>query len=357
MKPITLPCGLEFISPIAFAPLTNVQSHADGTLSEVEFRWLLMRAQGGFEWLSTCATYVSDGGKAWDGQLGISSDAHLEGLTRLAAALREEGAKPFVQLHHGGPMANMAPTGPIAAMARDGVRQATLDDLLHIKHDFVAAAQRAELAGFSGVELHGANGYLFTNFLSPVDNTRDDAYGDGLAGRALLLRETMRAVRAAVSPHFAVGVRLSPIDLFMARGILLKESLQTAKWLVEDGADFIHLSLQNALCTAPEDPKGPKILSAFRQALPGSVPLLAAGGIWTRADLEEVLEAGADIGVIGTAAIIHPDWPRVSLQAEWTPTRLPFPVAALRAAGVGEGLMGYLMKRPGFVQGGAPPRK
>jgi len=167
----------------------------------------------------------------------------------------------------------------------------------------------------------------------------------------------MREVRAALSPDFAVGVRLSPIDLFMARGILLQESLQTAKWLVEDGADFIHLSLQNALCTAPEDPNGPKVLSAFRQVLPAHIPVLAAGGIWTRADLDQVLEAGADLGVIGTAAIIHPDWPRVSLQAEWTPTRLPFPVDELRAAGVGEGLMGYLMKRPGFVQGGAPPRK
>jgi 2,4-dienoyl-CoA reductase-like NADH-dependent reductase (Old Yellow Enzyme family) len=357
MNPITLPCGLEFASPVAFAPLTNVQSHADGTLSDVEFHWLLMRAQGGFEWLSTCATYVSDGGKAWDGQLGIAADLHVEGLTKLAAALKAEGAKPFVQLHHGGPMANMSPTGPVAAMAREGVRQATLNEILQFKIDFVEAAKRAESAGFSGVELHGANGYLFTNFLSPVDNTRSDAYGDGLAGRALLLRETMRAVRAAVSPHFAVGVRLSPIDLFMARGILLKESLQTARWLVEDGADFIHLSLKNALGTAPEDPSGPKILSAFRQALPAHVPLLAAGGIWTHADLKEVLEAGADIGVIGTAAIIHPDWPRVSLQAEWTPTRLPFPVDELRAAGVGEGLMGYLMKRPGFVHGGAPPRR
>ncbi len=346
----------EISQPIAFAPLTNVQSHEDGSISDTEFNWLLKRAQGGFEWLSTCATYVSDGGKAWHGQLGIASDDHLEGLTRLASALKAAGAKPVVQLHHGGPMAVVAPDGPIAAMAREGVRQASTKDLEQVKRDFVEAAQRAETAGFSGVEVHGANGYLFTNFLSPTDNTRQDAYGDGLAGRALLLRETLQAIKAAVSPDFVVGVRLSPVDLFMARGILLAESLQTAKWLVEDGADFIHLSLQDARSTAPEDPKGPRIVSAFRQALPKNVPLLAAGGIWTRDDLNHVLEAGADIGVIGTAAIIHPDWPRVSLQPGWKPTRLPFSVDGLRAAGVGDGLLNYLLKRPGFVQGGAPPR-
>jgi len=172
----------------------------------------------------------------------------------------------------------------------------------------------------------------------------------------LLIRETLRAIKGAVSPGFAVGVRLSPIDLFMARGILLAESLQTAKWLVEDGADFVHLSLQDAMCRAPEDPNGPRIVSAFRHALPESVPLLVAGGIWTRDDLNRVLEAGAEFGVVVSAAISQPYWPRVSLTPGWKPTRPPFPVDGLRDAGVGDGFLNYLLKRPGFVQGGAPPR-
>ena len=95
---VALPCGLEFSGRIALAPLTNTQSHVDGTLGDDELRWLRRRAAGGFPWVSTCAAYVSDEGKAWKGQLGISSDEHLAGLTRLAASIRERGSTPLVQL-------------------------------------------------------------------------------------------------------------------------------------------------------------------------------------------------------------------------------------------------------------------
>lgn len=349
--------GVQIRDDVALAPLTNTQSHADGTLGEEELVWLVRRAQGGFGWLSTCAAYVSNEGKAWEGQLGIASEAHLPGLTRLASALRAAGATPIVQLHHAGPHATLAPNGPLGTIDRPGhTRGATHAELAAVVQAFAAAAQRAEQAGFAGVEIHGANGYLFTHFLAPADNPREDEYGRDLAGRARLLREAVAAVRAAVSPGFAVGVRLSPIDLFAQRGLLLADSVQVARWAVEDGAEFIHLSLRDAACTAPEDPAGPAVARAFRDALPADVPVLAAGGIWTLEDLMRAHEAGVDVGVIGKASIGDPDWPRHMREPGFEPVRPPFTPELLRAGGAGEGFLRYAARHPGLIVGGTPPR-
>ena len=141
-----LPCGLEIPNRIAMAPLTNTQSHADGTLADDELGWLEMRARGGFRWISTCAAFVSEEGHAWKGQLGIASDSHLPGLTRLAAALREHGATAVVQLHHGGAKAALSPGRPLSTVdgGPAGCRGATPDDIDRVTADFVAAARRAE---------------------------------------------------------------------------------------------------------------------------------------------------------------------------------------------------------------------
>ena len=164
-----------------------------------------------------------------------------------------------------------------------------------------------------------------------------------------------------MSPTFAVGVRISPIDIYGARGILLMESEQVARWLCEDGADFVHLSMSDLRLWPPEAPDGPPVCQAIRDAMDAvdpRVPLLAAGGIWTREDLEAAFALGVDVGVVGKAAIIHPDWPTRALeQTGWAPTRPPFPLADLRAAAASPRMLAYLHKFPGLIEGGAPPRQ
>lgn len=352
---LKLRCGVVVPGRLALAPLTNTQSLPDGCLGEDERRWLLRRARGGFPWISTCAAYISDQGKAWEGQLGVAEDAHLPGLTRLAGALRAAGAVAVVQLHHGGALASLAPTR-LSTVDAPGQRGATPGDLAQVRADFVAAALRCEAAGFAGVEVHGANGYLLTQFLAPLDNPRTDAYGGDLAGRARLLREVLQDIRAAVSPGFAVGVRLSPVDLWSQRGLRLADSVHLGRWLAEDGVDWVHLSLMQATASAPEDPSGPPIATAFRAALPGDVALQVAGAVWTLADAQAARAAGADQVVLGRAAIIHPDWPEVAFDPDFSPSRPPWPLPALVAADVGTGLQRYLLARPGMVLGGALSR-
>ena len=279
---LTLKCGLSLDNRAALAPLTNTQSHEDGTLGDDEFSWLLRRAEGGFGLVSTCACYVSEEGKAWQGQLGIDKDAQLPGLRKLAAALRSAGAKPIVQLFHGGYKASFAPGEKLSAVddRERGIRAATSTDIERVMADFVSAARRAQQAGFAGVEIHGANGYLFTQFLAPKDNTRTDAYGRDLAGRAKLLRDTLLAVRDAVEPGFAVGVRISPVDVWERRGLILSEGVQLSRWLADDGADFIHLSLADAAGPAPHEVDGVLPTRAVRDALPADVAL--SRGWWHR---------------------------------------------------------------------------
>ena len=356
LAPLTLPCGLELPNRAVLAPLTNLQSHSDGALGDDEYTWLLRRATGGFGWVSTCAAHVSEQGHAWDGQLGIHSDACLPGLTRLAAGLRGAGAPSLVQLHHGGVQAKLA-DDPISTGGPEGARAATEAELQQVTADYVAAALRAERAGFDGVEVHGANGYLFTQFLAPADNPRTDRYGGDLGGRALLLRETLRAVRAAVAPGFAVGVRISPVDSWSRRGLVLADSLRVGRWLAEDGADFVHLSLGTAAGPPPfEADEGP-VAAAFRAALPPEVAVVAAGGIWTREDAQAALDCGADLVALGRAAIGNPDWPRRCGAEGGAPVRPPFAPEHLRGAAVGEAFLSYLSRFAGLVAGGAPARE
>ncbi len=349
--------GVTIPNRVALAPLTNLQSHADGTLADVELRWLARRAVGGFGLVATCAAYVASDGKGWPGELGVDRDDQVPRLAELAQAIGGHGGLGVVQLFHGGTRAPSAVTGrpPWSASTYhesgpdfEPPRPATTDDLERVIAAFASAAARCERAGFGGVELHGAHGYLLSQFLSRTMNLRTDAWGGDLAGRARLLREVARAVRAAVSPGFVVGVRLSPEDFGQAHGLDLDETVQVAAWMAEDRLDFVHLSLWRAERMTTKRPDQHAI-PLFRAALPPAVAIIAAGGIWTPAEAQAVLDRGADLVALGRAAIVNPDWPREAMTPGWEPRRPPLTVAELEARAVSPHFAGYLRRWKGFV--------
>ncbi len=348
---IELKSGKVLKNRCALAPLTNTQSNSDGTLHDDELNWL--RRRTGFGLLSTCAAYVSEEGKAWDGQLGIAEDKHLPGLARLAREL--SGTTSIVQLHHAGAKASLAPQR-ISADASDGVRRASTEDIERVVNDFTQAAVRAESAGFGGVEIHGANGYLFTQFLAPEDNHRTDEFGGSLENRARFLRRTLQSVRKEVAPDFIVNVRISPVDLYARRGLTLSDAKQLCRWLAEDGADVIHLSLRDASGPAPFEEDKTPVVTAIRGVVPPDVKIEVAGGIWDKESADRALETGADIVAVGKAGIIHPDWAEDVLNPSFEPVLPPWDPSRLREVAVGERFVSYLMKFPGLLIGGAPPR-
>ncbi len=331
---------------LALAPMTNCQSHDDGSLGDAELAWIARRARGGFGVVETCAAHVSRDGKAFPGQLGMFDDALAPGLARVATAIREEDALALAQLHHGGMRAVESPDR-WSAMPSEGVRAATEDDLARVIEDFAAAAARCERAGFHGVEIHGAHGYLLTQFLS-AQNERADAWGGAFENRVRLTLEVTRAVRARVRSSFVVGVRLSPEDFGNARGMDLDESLATAKMLADEGADFVHASLWDASKNTKKRPEAHAV-TLFREALPREVLVVVAGGIWTRADAESMLARGADLVALGRSAILNPDWPLEARDPAWQPKRPPISPEELRARAVSDVFVKYLRNWKNFV--------
>jgi 2,4-dienoyl-CoA reductase-like NADH-dependent reductase (Old Yellow Enzyme family) len=355
-EPVPLRCGLVLPNRIALAPLTNLQSEPDGMLGDAELAFLARRAEGGFGLISTCAAYVALDGKAWAGQLAIDRDACVPELTRLAARIHAGGAKAIVQLFHAGARAEPALTGQAcwsASVFTEGVpagqapREATEDDIARVIAQFAGAAARAQAAGFDGVELHGAHGYLLSQFVSRTMNRREDRWGGDLTGRARLIREVTRAVRARCDPAFAVGVRLSLEDFGQARGLDLDDSLELVRWLADDGIDFLHASLwEYARMTAKRPDAHP--LPLVRAALPPGVAVFAAGKVWTREDAEAVCARGAEVVALGRAAILNPAWPRVIAAGEPI-VRPPLTRAELAARAVSPPFATYLTRWRDFV--------
>ncbi|UJR84058.1 NADH:flavin oxidoreductase [Sandaracinus amylolyticus] len=355
LSPVVLRPGVVAPNRVWLAPLTNMQSHPDGTLSDDELAFLARRAEGGFGLIETCAAHVSQDGKAWPGELGVHDDAMLPGLRRLAARIKNAGAVASVQLFHGGlratPSVSGLPTWSASAHEEPGTvtpRAGTEEDIARVIEDFASAARRCAEAGFDAVELHGAHGYLLSQFLSSVYNRREDRWGGPLENRARLIREVLRAVRAA-APGLALAVRLSPEDFGQAKGIDLDETIEVARWLAADGMEVLHLSLwRSALSTKKRPESHPTTL--FREALGERVKIVVAGQIWTREEGEAQLAKGADAIALGRSAIANPEWPRIVHGLEQGELRTP-PVTEdeLRARALSEGFVRYMRNWKGFV--------
>jgi 2,4-dienoyl-CoA reductase-like NADH-dependent reductase (Old Yellow Enzyme family) len=334
------------------APLTNCQSHDDGCLSDDEFHWLTLRAAGGFGLTMTCAAHVQARGQGFAGQLGVFDDRHLPGLARLAAALKAHGSLAMMQLHHAGMRAPAALIGETPVCPSDngetGARAMTAGEVAQLAADFVAAALRAERAGFDGVELHGAHGYVLSQFLSPEINSRTDHYGGSPENRARLLFEIVAEVRARCRPDFVLGVRLSP-ERF---GLKLGEIREVARQLLASGAvDLLDLSLWDVF-KGPEEAEyqGRSLLSYFTGLERGATRIGAAGKVLGGEDAQRVLDAGADFAIIGRGAILHHDFPR-RVQADPAFRAVSPPVTAeyLRSEGLGPAFVRYMGNWKGFV--------
>lgn len=336
------------------APLTNTQSHADGTLSDAEYRWLTMRAEGGFGLTMTCAAHVQHNGQGFPGQLGIWDDKHLPGLSRLARGIREQGSLAAVQLHHAGRRAATAHTGLPASCPWDDAetqaRAMSTGEVEQLIADFVRAAQRAEQAGFEGVELHGAHGYLIGQFLDSENNHRTDGYGGSFAERQRVLWAIIDGIRASTGPEFQLGVRLSP-ERF---GIPLDEARALAKALMTSGQiDYLDMSLWDVFKEPSEQKhKGKPLIACFTDLERSACKLGVAGKIMSAATAQRCLDMGSDYVLIGRAGIIHHDFPQLAI-ADPAFGAKPRPLSRdyLRAEGVSDVFLGYIKQNwPDFIE-------
>ena len=350
--PLPFAHGPAMKNRFMLAPLTNCQSHADGRLSDEELHWLTFRAKGGFGATMTCAAHVQRAGQGFPGQLGIWSDIHLPGLTRLASAIKANGSLAHAQLHHAGmrspaDLIGEAPHAP-SVVAKTGARALTTAETEALAEDFIEAAVRAERAGFDGVEIHGAHGYILCQYLSAETNRRDDRYGGSTENRARIVTDILTGVRQRCGPDFQLGLRLSP-ERF---GLKLGEILAFAERLMGSGQlDWLDMSLWDVFKKPVEEAFQDKPLLTWFAELPrGTTRLGVAGKIMSAANARHVIAEGADFPIVGRAAILHHDYPqRIAADPDFKPIATPVTRAHLAAEGLSPPFIKYMGNWPGFV--------
>lgn len=352
-EPLSFAHGPAMKNRFMLAPMTNLQSHEDGTLSDEEFRWLTMRAEGGFGLTITCAAHVQAAGQGFPGQLGIFADRHVPELARLARTIRSYGSLAFAQLHHAGmrspkDLIGQAPLAP-SEDKDTGARALSASEVEQLVEDFTAAAVRADKAGFDGIELHGAHGYILCQFLSPETNRRQDRWGGSLENRSRILRDIVDGIRTYCREDFQLGVRLSP-ERF---GLKLAEIRDlAAELMLRSDLDFLDMSLWDVFKEPAEaEFKGRRLMSYFTDLDRGSARLGVAGKIVTGDDAARVLADGADFAIVGRSAILHHDFPRrVEADPHFRPTSLPVSPAYLAKEGLSPKFIAYMRNWKGFVE-------
>jgi len=348
-SPLTFKRGPAMKNRFMLAPLTNQQSHEDGVCSEAEFNWLTKRAEGGFGLTMTCAAHVQPEGKGFPGQLGIFSDAHLPGLTRLAKTIKSNDSLAIGGMRCPQAVIGMQPLCP-SDNEKWGARAMTTAEVEAMIEAFVRAAERAERAGFDGVELHGAHGYILAQFLSSAINHRDDQFGGSLANRQRPILEIIHGIRERCGSDFMIGIRFSP-ERF---GMKLEEVVCLVEQLMRDElVEFIDMSMWDVF-KMPEDGdgQGKSLLAHFTELDRKGVRLGVAGKLRTPAEMQRAMEAGVDWVMLGRAAILHHDYPnRISADEHFKPVDLPVSPEHLFGEGLSAAFVDYMKNWKGFVKG------
>ncbi|WP_396611151.1 HisA/HisF-related TIM barrel protein [Haloferax sp. S1W] len=314
------------------APMTRVSATADGRATERMAHYYAKFADGGFSFLVTEGVYTDDAySQGYLNQPGLVTDAHVEAWTQVTDAVHDHDTPIFAQLMHAGaqtqgnPYTDGEETIAPSAVQPDGEkseayggsgeyavpREATPDDLETVREGFVESATNAVEAGFDGVEIHAANGYLLNEFLAADSNQRDDEYGGAPVDRVRFPAEVVSAVVEATPDEFVVGVRVSQTKVTDDSYEWVEGEDAAAVFFrkfAAAGADYIHTVDANAA-----DPTfgsdGPSLADAAAEYAPDDTVIVANGGLGDPDAARTAVESGADLFTLGTSALANPDWP------------------------------------------------
>jgi len=298
---------LEVANRIIKSSTTTGMANIDGTVSERLVRHYKELARGGaglvnvgYAWMDNIAS------KSIQCQIGIADNEHIPGLMWLARTIQENGAKAGLQLEHCGrqkflgtpPMKapSRVPWEELKMMGGTIPEELTFEEIEKIVEAFGDAARRTQMAGFDLVEVHGAHGYLITNFLAPRTNKRTDWYGGSLENRMRFLLEIVANIRAKVGPDYPFSVRLSGSE-YEPDGVMIEETIETAKALEKAGVNILHISGGNHHQMAHQVtpmylPVAHNTWAAERVKKEVNIPVIASGSITSPELAEEILSSG-----------------------------------------------------------------
>ncbi|MCP9615026.1 NADH-dependent flavin oxidoreductase [Levilactobacillus brevis] len=322
MQPYTFKNGVTLKNRMVMSPTTTMSSFYDGHVTNDEIKFYDVRAGGPGMIIGEVANVIASG-KGFEGELSIADDGDIDGLSRLANAMKRGGTKAILQIFHAGRKSNdsiLRGEQPVSASAVKAVfppdsqtpRELTAAEIDEIIVAFGEATRRAIAAGFDGVELHGANTYLLQQFFSPNSNRRTDKWGGDREARMGFAKAVIASVQQAIDTYadrpFLLGYRISPEEI-ETPGIRLADSLAFVDMLGDSAVDYVHTSMGSAHRTSLNDKTDHEpILKQLVQQLAGRKPLIGVGSVEKPTDAEAVLEMGADLVAMGREFIREPQW-------------------------------------------------
>lgn len=341
--------GLRLRNRVGVSPMCQYACGADGFATPWHFVHLGSRAMGGAGLVVAEATAVSANGRISLADLGLWSDAHAEALRSTVEFIVAQGAAPGVQLAHAGrkgctqapwvgrktvPLSQggwevKAPSALPFSNNSAIPRIMTESDIIQVINEFASAARLASTVGFRYIELHFAHGYLAHQFMSPLTNQRDDAWGGSFDNRTRFAREVARAVRATLPDDLALAVRLSVSD-WVDGGWSDDDALRLAGLLASDGVDLIVASSGALVPGAQLPPEGVKVQLPYAARIRRECGISAGavGGITLAGQAQALITAGdADLVFVGRAMLHNPYWALHAAEALSIDAMWPVPYA------------------------------
>ena len=311
----TLNNGVTIKNRLAVAPMTHFGSQADGLISDQERTFLSNRA-GDMGLFITAATLVQKDGKAFHGQPEATGEHCLGSLKETAQILQQQGAKAILQIHHGGSKAIddlLDGLDKISASANEAehAREATAEEVEALIASYAQAADLALRAGFDGVEIHGANGYLIQQFYSAQSNRRNDQWGGSLENRMRFPLAVVDAVVAVREKHqrddFIIGYRFSPEEPG-DDGLTMTETGALIDALVQKPLQYLHVSLWEFDKKIRRGGDTAQTRMQFiHERINGKLPLIGVGNLFTADQILAAYETGwAEFIALGKTVMINP---------------------------------------------------
>ena len=326
-EPFTFRNGVQLKNRIVMAPMTTFSANPDDTASDAEIDYYAARANGPGMVITACA-YVQENGKGFEGQFAADRDTMIPSLRRVASSIKEKGAKAIIQLYHGGRLAvpHLIPNGEtvsassVAPLLDRGFysidqppRSLSDEEIIQLIQAFGEATRRAIEAGFDGVELHGASGYIIQQFFSPHSNTRTDRWGGNIEKRLAFPLAVIEEVKRVIAEHakqpFILGYRLSPEEP-ETPGITMAETFILLDALADAELDYIHMALNDFWSKPRRGVESNRSrVELIEEHVGNRVPIIGVGSIHTPDQAIEALEkTGIPFVALGRELIMEPQW-------------------------------------------------
>ncbi|MGF7059932.1 NADH:flavin oxidoreductase [Brassicibacter mesophilus] len=311
-------CKLVLNNRLVMPPIATSKSEQDGKISKELLDYYDKKSQGGYISLIIIEhSFITQQGKASERQLSIADDNAVEGLKKLANTIHKNGSKAVMQINHAGSAAykdvtGYEPVGPspiVNPRKGDIPKELNKDEIKNIVKCFKDAALRVKEAGFDGVEIHSAHGYLLNQFFSPLTNKRADEYGGNILGRIKIHLEIIKAIRDVIGDDFPILLRLGASD-YMKDGVTIEDSKIAAVAFEKAGVDILDISGGFCGYSVP-NLTGQGYFSSLTEAIKDvvSVPVILTGGITEINAAEKLLSTGkADLIGVGRAIYKDSTW-------------------------------------------------